>query len=637
MAGEGNLIAYNTQSGVRIDYGGSTGNPILGNSIYGNGLYGIDLTNVNSLPPNMAGLGVTYNGTSECEGGNNLQHFPVLSLARINGSQITIAGSLNSTANSTFRIEFFANTAADPSGYGEGQRYLGYTNVTTDANGNAAINVTLTASVADGEIISATATNSATNDTSEFSQDITARRPGIDVQPLSDLDTSADGGKAQFSVVLHSAPISNVQIGVDSTNTAEGAVSTSVLTFTLLNWNVPQTVTVTGVLDYVTLGNVPYTVTVNPIAGGDAGYNSVSGAVVSLVNIEHVNLPPVLTVPAKQTTSTFILFSSAAENAITVEDIDAGTNPLQVQLTATNGQLTLGSTSGLSFIAGSGSGDAAVEFRGSSAAVNAALDGMKFTPSSADGNLQITVNDQGYSGSGGPQSATANVAIEVATPKRQSLPPPLLPAAPSSTPPPPSPAPAPPASPIYINPNSMHSFEQNSHLVRPEAADGNKVIGRGIGNMLPGNTQLAKIVSVDVSNDYLSTHDRFQTYAIQPIVTRLSDGNLTLQSVMDTQLLWKEIKEIATQGEMLPWLSKINVGTVIGLSAGISAGYVMMAFRWGALITSGLATTFPVWQWIDPLPILESSKNKSAGQEFLEDTDPNAKSQLNESLESLIS
>ena len=344
-----------------------------------------------------------------------------------------------------------------------------------------------------------------------------------------------------------------------------------------------------------------------------------------------------MTVPAKQTTSTSLLFSSATDNAIRIEDIDAGPNPLQVQLTATNGQLTLGSTSGLSFIAGSGSGNAAMEVLGTIADINAALDGMRFTPSSSSGNLEITVNDQGYSGSGGPQSATANVAIEVATPKRQSLPPPLFAAAPPAPPSPPSPTPVPPASPIYVNPNFMHSFEQNSHFVRAEATNGNRVIGRGMGNMLLGNAQSARTASVDISADYLSTHDRFQAYAIQPIVTKLSDGSLSLQSIMDTQLLWKEIKEIATQGETLPWLSKINVGTVIGLSAGISAGYIMMAFRWGALITSGLAATFPVWQWIDPLPILESSKNKSDGQKFPEDTDPNAKSPSTESLESLIS
>ena len=147
----------------------------------------------------------------------------------------------------------------------------------------------------------------------------------------------------------------------------------------------------------------------------------------------------------------------------------------------------------------------------------------------------------------------------------------------------------------------------------------------------------AEVASVDVSTDYLSTRDRFQTYAMQPIVTKISGANLTLQSVMDTQVLWQEIKTLAAQGETLPWLSRINVGTVIGLSAGLSAGYIMMAFRWGALITSGLAATYPAWQWIDPLPILESSKDKSDNQKLFGESEQNAKSQLNESLESLMS
>ena len=181
----------------------------------------------------------------------------------------------------------------------------------------------------------------------------------------------------------------------------------------------------------------------------------------------------------------------------------------------------------------------------------------------------------------------------------------------------------------------MRSFEQNGNIVRAESPNGNKAIARSITNILPGNARPGDIASVDISTDYLSTRDRFQNYAVQPIITKLSDGNLTLQSVLDTQLLWKEIKSLAAQGEMLPWLSKINVGTVIGLSAGLSAGYIMMAFRWGALITSGLATTFPVWQWVDPLPILESSKNKSDDQNLFGETDSNANS--NESLESLIS
>ena len=40
-----------------------------------------------------------------------------------------ILGTLNSTPNSTFRVEFFSNTHPDTSGYGEGEQYLGFANV----------------------------------------------------------------------------------------------------------------------------------------------------------------------------------------------------------------------------------------------------------------------------------------------------------------------------------------------------------------------------------------------------------------------------------------------------------------------------------------------------------------------------
>jgi hypothetical protein len=82
-------------------------------------------------------------------------------------------------------------------------------------------------------------------------------------------------------------------------------------------------------------------------------------------------------------------------------------------------------------------------------------------------------------------------------------------------------------------------------------------------------------------------------------------------------------------------LSKVGVGTVIGIGAGLSAGYVMMAFRWGALITSSLVT-LPVWQWVDPLPILESVAAKSKRQKPGGDNDQDGNSPLDESLETLM-
>src|SRR5581483_125225 len=68
-------------------------------------------------------------------GPNALQNYPVLSSAETGASGTTIQGTLNSDANTPFRIEFFANPTADPSGYGQGQTYLGFAMVATDDSG----------------------------------------------------------------------------------------------------------------------------------------------------------------------------------------------------------------------------------------------------------------------------------------------------------------------------------------------------------------------------------------------------------------------------------------------------------------------------------------------------------------------
>ena len=94
----------------------------------------------------------------------------------MSSTQLQVIGTLNSTANTNFRIEFFSNTTQDPSGQGEGQTYLGFANVNTNGAGNANFNTTLAATVPAGSFISATATRSnATfttfSETSEFGAD----------------------------------------------------------------------------------------------------------------------------------------------------------------------------------------------------------------------------------------------------------------------------------------------------------------------------------------------------------------------------------------------------------------------------------------------------------------------------------
>ncbi len=167
-AGQGNVIGFNTDDGVHVEASG-TGNAILGNSIHSNGGLGIDL----------GGDGVTANDgeltpTPDTDSGaNDLQNFATLDAATP-GASTTIAGSLASTPGRSFRIEFFASASGDASGHGQGQRYLGFVNVTADGTGDASFSTTLATAVSAGEAVSATATDLTTNATSEFSANITA-------------------------------------------------------------------------------------------------------------------------------------------------------------------------------------------------------------------------------------------------------------------------------------------------------------------------------------------------------------------------------------------------------------------------------------------------------------------------------
>ncbi|OQX13716.1 MAG: hypothetical protein BWK73_11400 [Thiothrix lacustris] len=169
-----NLIAHNTSAGVGFFYTGPAGRNvrISGNAIHSNGGIGIDLEQ--SSDPWVLD-GVTPNDAGDSDSAyapNGLQNYPILNYANLSGATTDISGTLNSIANTTFTLEFFANTSADPTGYGEGERYLGNTTVTTDSSGNATFTVSLPA-VDSGTYITATATD-AGNNTSEFSAAIAA-------------------------------------------------------------------------------------------------------------------------------------------------------------------------------------------------------------------------------------------------------------------------------------------------------------------------------------------------------------------------------------------------------------------------------------------------------------------------------
>ncbi|HEY3350075.1 MAG TPA: hypothetical protein VGM13_09900 [Thermoanaerobaculia bacterium] len=165
-AAEANVIANNNFEGVYVIAG--TGNAILGNSIYGNGVSGgLGISLSGSTSP-------TANDACDADGGaNNRQNFPILASAVLSAGNVTIAGTLNSTASTIFRVEFYSNIACNASGNGEGRTFLGFATVTTDGACNASFSG-LSFAVPPGQtVITATATDPL-NNTSEFSACLTA-------------------------------------------------------------------------------------------------------------------------------------------------------------------------------------------------------------------------------------------------------------------------------------------------------------------------------------------------------------------------------------------------------------------------------------------------------------------------------
>ena len=158
--GDGNRIAGGN-NGVRCTPLGAPQPQILieGNSIVGIAGLGIDLGNAN----------VTPNDAGDTDG---IQNYPVLTSAIFSNGTVQIGGTLNSVPNTNFRIELFGNDQPNRYGCGQGQYYLGFTNVTTDATGNASFDVTLP--VPDSvRAISSTATGPGR--TSEFSATLFAK------------------------------------------------------------------------------------------------------------------------------------------------------------------------------------------------------------------------------------------------------------------------------------------------------------------------------------------------------------------------------------------------------------------------------------------------------------------------------
>ena len=224
VAGAGNVIAFNTSDGLLMASG--IGNTILGNSIHDNAGLGIDLSN----------------------GADEDQTAPVLTFAATTRTGLTIHGTLSSTPNSMFRLEFFSNPSPDPFGYGEGQTYLGYASIFTGVDGTATFDVPVGASSL-GEWLSATATDEVTGNTSGFSNSIIANSPptaylagstsGVLYQPLtfdlsaSDLSVPVQNGGFSYSINWGDQTSNSVNGGSSGSTEAHQYSAAGIYTITL--------------------------------------------------------------------------------------------------------------------------------------------------------------------------------------------------------------------------------------------------------------------------------------------------------------------------------------------------------------------------------------------------------------------
>jgi parallel beta-helix repeat protein len=157
----GNYIYGNGGAGVAVGQtlaDQAAGNAVLGNRIFANAGPGIDLGDDGPTPNSPQNPG---------QGANQLQNYPVLSLANFAQGGITVAGKLHSAANTTYRLEVFYN----PGGGNQAFQLLGSVNVTTDGNGDAVFSqfFSYAGTFFSGTTVTATATNLTTHDTSELS------------------------------------------------------------------------------------------------------------------------------------------------------------------------------------------------------------------------------------------------------------------------------------------------------------------------------------------------------------------------------------------------------------------------------------------------------------------------------------
>ncbi|HEY2587375.1 MAG TPA: Ig-like domain repeat protein [Tepidisphaeraceae bacterium] len=209
-AGAGNVIDDNGVGGhgAGVTVYSGTGNTIRGNSIFGNRKLGIDL----------GGSGVPLTSSQlNKPGPNNFLGYPVLS-ANTDGIHGQVTATITGAIGAQYTVDFYTNSNQDSSGYGQGQTFVGSQVVTIGSDGTAM--ATLATSQPAGTIWSATVTDDASGNTSEFAKDATEVHVMSSTTTVVTSPPSVFGDTVTFTATVSGGgptPTGSVQFSVDGT------------------------------------------------------------------------------------------------------------------------------------------------------------------------------------------------------------------------------------------------------------------------------------------------------------------------------------------------------------------------------------------------------------------------------------
>ncbi len=212
-----------------------------------------------------------------------------------NGGMTTVTATLNRRSAQATTVTVQAVSGAFTVGSGAASRIVVAAGATSSPDGVALTAVDNDVDVADRQVtVTAVLANGHGAGTVSgggvaltLTDDDTA---GIAVSPAtstgSRLETTESAGTATFTVKLATEPTGDVEIGVASSDTAEGTVGPSTLAFTASDWSTAQTVTLTGVDDAAADGNRDYTVTltIDQTNTADSNYDALSAVTVYATN-----------------------------------------------------------------------------------------------------------------------------------------------------------------------------------------------------------------------------------------------------------------------------------------------------------------------------------------------------------------